>query len=240
MLIHIQATLPNHWHAPPQTRTIRPNHWHRGILPNHWHAPPLTSISSKSLAHCQQTDNSAKSLNQGTGIVILLYHWHLACSCSTYRQFCHSTGTLSTDRHFCQITGTTLTNRQFCQITGTGNSAKSLAHSSTHIQAIQPNHRHTIHIHAILPNHWHRQFCQITGMLLNIQDILPNHWHAPPHHTRNSAKSLAHWPQTDRQFCQITGTRHAPPHRGNSAKCGTTTNYQGKQQQCKLTSCFAG
>ena len=34
-------------------------------------------------------------------------------------------------------------------------------------------------------------------VLLNIQDILPNHWHAPPHHTGNSAKSLAHSQQTD-------------------------------------------
>jgi hypothetical protein len=64
---------------------------------------------------------------------------------------------------------------------------------------------------AILPNHWHRQFCQITGTLLHIQGILPNHWQTPPH-PGNSAKSLAHCPQTDtsaqslaRQFCQITG-----------------------------------
>jgi hypothetical protein len=64
-------------------------------------------------------------------------------------------------------------------------------------------------------------------LLHTIHAILPNHWHTGHR-------------QTDRQFCQITGTWHAPPHRGNSAKCGTTTNYQGKQQQCKLTSCFAG
>ena len=59
---------------------------------------------------------------------------------------------------------------------------------------------------------WHsRKLFGLEPMvLLNIQDILPNHWHAPPHHTGNSAKSLAHWPQIDRQFCQITGTWHRP------------------------------
>jgi hypothetical protein len=145
-----QAILPNHWHAPPHCRlldqitgtlstdrqicqitgmllhiqAILPNHWHRKFCQITGMLLHIVGYWTKSLAHCPQTDNSAKSL---------------ACS-STYRQFCQITGTLSTDRQFCQITGTgnyakslarSSTYRQFCQITGTGNSAKSLACSST-------------------------------------------------------------------------------------------------------------
>jgi hypothetical protein len=176
-----QAILPNHWHNPQHTRilpnhwhtvnkhTILPNHWFK-ILPNHWHAPPHPAgNSAKSLAHCPQTDNSAKFLAQAI--------------------LCQITGRLLDmiwDRKFCQITGIILhiqailpkhswhtAHRQTIlpNDTRTGDSAKSLAHFS--IQAILPNHWHTVNRHTFLQNHCQ---CQITGILLHIQAILPNCW----------------------------------------------------------------
>jgi hypothetical protein len=170
------------------------------ILPNHWHIS-----STYRQEFCQITGtllNSIQAILQNhqrgqfcqiTGTLlkiqaILPNHWHtpqntgnsaksLACS-STYRQFCQITGTLFTNNQFKQVTAGTL-----------------------------------FHIQAILPNHWQtlstdRQFCQITcTALLHIQAIPPRFLHHSiqailPHttstpHTGNSAKSLAHCPQTD-------------------------------------------
>jgi hypothetical protein len=185
-----QAILSNHWHTVPTDRQF----YQMAILPNHWHTPPRMGYSAKSLAHCLQTDNSAKSMAQA----ILPNQWQ--------SQFCQITGTLLhiqaiLPNHWHTVyrqtilpnhclTGTLSTERQFCQITGTDNSAKSLACSST---------------------------CRLFSAKSLAQPILPDHWHAPPH-TGNSAKSLAHCPSWrslattvilpnhwHRQFCQITG-----------------------------------
>jgi hypothetical protein len=200
--------------------------------------------SAKSLAHCLQKDNSAKSLAQAIlpnhwhapphsgysakslAQPILPNHWHAPphtgnsakslAHCPSWRSLA-STVILPYHWHrqFCQSLACSSKCRLFCQIIGTGTSAKSLAQ-------------------ATLSNHWHtvstdRQFCQIA--------ILPNHWHTPPH-SGNSAKSLA-CSSTDRQFCQITGT-------GISAKslacsstywifCQITGTLSIDRQFCQIT-----
>jgi hypothetical protein len=180
----------------------------------------MGNSSAKSLAHCLQKDNSAKSLAQA----ILPNHWHapphsgysakslakplMLAHCPSWRSLAN---TVILPNHW---------HRQFCQITGTGNSAKSLARSSTCrlfsqingtlcpqtdnsakslAQAIMGNCAKSL-AHCLQNDNSAKSLAQA---------ILPNLWHAPPH-SGYSAKSLAqpilptHW--------------HAPPHTGNSAK----------------------
>ena len=97
----------------------------------------------------------------------------------------------------------------------TGNSAKSLAHSST------DNSAKSLAQHCPQTDNSAKSLahCPHTGNSAKslAQANLPNHWHAPQY-TGNSAKSLAcssmifrqFLCQTDRQFCQCTGTSILP------------------------------
>jgi hypothetical protein len=200
-----QAILSSYWHAPPQTGNSSKSLAHcpqtEAILPNHWHwqfcqiTGTTGNLPDKIAQHCPQTDNSAKSVAEA----ILPNHWHAPPHTGNSSK---SLVQPSTERKFYQITSTDNSAQSLAQAIlpnhwrahpHIDNSAKSLEHhcpqtgntAKSLAQAILPNHWHTVHIQVILPNHWHRQFCQITGMLLNIQAI------------SNSAEPLA--------YCQHTG-----------------------------------